>query len=95
MVIGGKLVFGHIGHQRVGNGNARRDNGVLLGRGQNQPLNGGMIAGQLGQLLTNMAGPLNTVVFRNGLGRTGHELQEGQFIRHRSEAVEFHKGQGH
>ena len=95
VIIRGELVLCHVGHQRVRHRDPRRHDGVLLGRGHDQPLHRGVIAGQLGQLLADVAGLLDAVVFGNRLRRTGQEFQQRQLVRHRGEAVELDERQRH
>ena len=95
VVVRGELVLRHVGHQRVRHRDPRRYDRMLLGRGHDQPLHRGVITGELGQFLADVAGLLDPVVLGDRLRRAGQQFEQWQLVRHRGEAVELDERQRH
>src|SRR6185436_169865 len=93
MKVRSKLILRNVRQQHVGNGNARRYDGVLMGRGDNQSLHGRVIRGEFSQFLTNVPGPVDTIVLGDRPRRAREQFEQRQLVRYRRETMKLYESQ--
>ena len=92
MELGGEMQLGDVDGPGIGHRDPQRPAGAVERRHPGKRPEGPGVRGEPGDLVADVAGPLDSVVFRDQARRADEEVDERELVGHRGEPVKLHEG---